>query len=58
LLRREGIRLAVNDLGSANGTYVNGQRLTSFQKHVVAHGDHLILGRLHLIISFGAAELE
>jgi pSer/pThr/pTyr-binding forkhead associated (FHA) protein len=38
LLRREGIRLAVNDLGSANGTYVNGQ--------------------LHLIISFGAAELE
>jgi pSer/pThr/pTyr-binding forkhead associated (FHA) protein len=48
----------VIDLRSANGTYLNGKRLPAYQKHVVAYGDHLVLGRLHLVISFSAVGSE
>jgi hypothetical protein len=51
--RRQGTTLLVTDLGSTNGTYLNGQRLRPHTDHVVVHGDKLILGSLHLIVSFG-----
>ena len=58
LLQREGAYLTVIDLGSANGTSLNGKRLPAYQKYIVAHGDHLLLGRLHLKISFNSAGPE
>jgi hypothetical protein len=52
LLRRRGSYLAVIDLGSANGTTLNGERLVPRHEVLVAHGDRLILGRLHVTLLF------
>jgi hypothetical protein len=49
---RRGNNLIVIDLGSTNGTYLNDELLPPRQDRVVAHGDDLILGRLHLVILF------
>jgi hypothetical protein len=57
-LQREGPQLTVIDLGSANGTFLNGKWLPPFQKYVVIHGDHLLLGQLQLAIYFTATESE
>jgi pSer/pThr/pTyr-binding forkhead associated (FHA) protein len=51
-LRRQGNQLIVTDLGSTNGTYLNGRRLEPGRDVVVVHRDKLILGTLHLIITF------
>ena len=51
-LARHGHRLIVTDLDSTNGTYVNGRRLAPSQPTVLADGDHLILGTLHLAVFF------
>lgn len=42
----------VKDLGSANGTWLNGGRLAPFVPYVLKDGDHLELGRLSLTIRF------
>ena len=39
--------LEVKDLGSTNGTFVNGQRVTAAELH---EGDRLSVGRLELIV--------
>jgi hypothetical protein len=52
VLRRCGVRLTVTDLGSAYGTYLNGDRLLPGQEYEVANGDRLVLGTLHLAIYF------
>ncbi|MEP0764740.1 MAG: FHA domain-containing protein [Chloroflexota bacterium] len=52
LLRRDGERLLITDLDTLNGTYVNGQRLAPRRDYVLQHGDRLILGSLHIIVSF------
>ncbi len=52
LFQRSGIALTVIDLGSTNGTYLNGVRLTPHRLFTVSDGDHLVLGTLHLIVSF------
>jgi hypothetical protein len=44
--------LSIFDLGSANGTYVNGQRLHPHEVRVLRHGDELRLGRLVLGVVF------
>jgi pSer/pThr/pTyr-binding forkhead associated (FHA) protein len=44
-------RLTVRDLGSTNGTYVNGQRVDSGELH---SGDEVIVGRFHLVVTRGA----
>jgi pSer/pThr/pTyr-binding forkhead associated (FHA) protein len=44
----EGDALVVRDLGSTNGTYVNGERC---DESVLAVGDHVIIGRFHLIVA-------
>jgi len=54
---REHVRFAVDntslsmsDLGSTNGTYVNGQRLVA---GVLKEGDELMIGKFHLRVSRG-----
>ncbi len=44
--------LSASDLGSANGTFINGQRLHPEEVRVLRHGDELRLGKLVLIIYF------
>jgi hypothetical protein len=51
-LQRRDYYLIVTDLGSANGTYLNDQRLLPQQGVVAAHGDRLILGTFHIQVSF------
>ena len=40
--------LEVHDLGSTNGTYVNGTRCDQAD---LKAGDHVIIGRFHLIVA-------
>ena len=47
LTRRDG-RLRVEDLNSTNGTRVNGHRLEPFAPCVLAPGDAVVLGEVHL----------
>jgi pSer/pThr/pTyr-binding forkhead associated (FHA) protein len=54
---REHVRFAVDasglsmsDLGSTNGTYVNGQRLSA---GMLKEGDQMMIGKYHLRISRG-----
>jgi hypothetical protein len=54
---REHVRFAVDasglsmsDLGSTNGTYVNGQRLSA---GILKEGDQMMIGKYHLRISRG-----
>ncbi len=54
LLRRQGDHLTVTDLGSTNGTFLNGERLEPGREYVVANGDHLSLGTLLIAIFFRA----
>jgi len=44
--------LSVSDLGSANGTYINGVRLHPEEVRVLRHGDELRLGKLTLTVYF------
>lgn len=46
LIRRDGKRVIVMDLGSANGSYVNGKRLTPNMERLLSHGDVVTLGKL------------
>ncbi|MFO7742777.1 MAG: FHA domain-containing protein [Anaerolineae bacterium] len=41
-------RYLVEDLGSANGTFLNGKRLTPYLTHALENGDELQLGRVRL----------
>jgi hypothetical protein len=45
LLKRDGKRVIIMDLGSANGTYVNGKRLRDNSEHLLNHGDVVALGK-------------
>lgn len=51
-LRREKETLTIEDMGSANGTYVNGQTLIPGQRIVLRHGDEVRLGELVATIHF------
>jgi len=48
VIRAAGGRVIVMDLGSANGTYINGTRLAPQVEHAVANGDVIALGKLKL----------
>ena len=50
LTRLEG-RLWVEDMNSANGTRVNGRRLEPFTPQVLAPGDAVVLGDVHLALA-------
>ncbi len=49
---REQNAVLVSDLNSANGSFLNGQRLISKEVRVLRHGDELRLGKLVLLVSF------
>lgn len=44
------------DLGSRNGTFLNGQQLTQTAPKPLNEGDHLRLGNLEFIVSYGHAQ--
>lgn len=48
----EDSALKVMDLGSANATYMNGQKLIAHQARILRDGDELRLGRLVMRVSF------
>jgi DNA-binding response OmpR family regulator len=49
-IERNGARFQLRDLGSVNGTYVNGQRL--YQPHLLAQHDLIGLGEAAPLLSF------
>jgi hypothetical protein len=44
--------VAILDLGSSNGTYVNGKRLTPSVEHPLRNGDMIYLGKLKIQVLF------
>lgn len=46
----DGASLQVEDSGSTNGTYVNGERV---DRGVLRPGDEVIVGKFHLIVALG-----
>lgn len=46
----ENLRLAVEDSGSTNGTYVNGARVDHAD---LTPGDEVVVGRFHLVVVHG-----
>ncbi|HKY54705.1 MAG TPA: FHA domain-containing protein, partial [Anaerolineales bacterium] len=46
VVKRDNNRVAVMDLGSSNGTYVNGRRLNPHTEETLSHGDIVALGKL------------
>ena len=50
VVKREDTRVAVMDLGSSNGTYVNGRRLNPHTEEALSHGDIVALGKLKIQI--------
>ncbi|MBN1200410.1 MAG: FHA domain-containing protein [Anaerolineae bacterium] len=51
-LIRQSATVMVQDLGSINGTFLNGDKLVSHQPRVLRNADELCLGRMVLRISF------
>ena len=49
ILQRQGVVYQITDLGSANGTYVNGQRIA--QPTLLKNGDILLIGDTQLTMS-------
>lgn len=47
-LHLEGQSLTVTDLGSANGTRINGRQITSHIPYPINHGDILTLGKFKI----------
>ena len=50
VIKRLGPRVMIMDLGSANGTYVNGKRINPNIETYLKHGDIISLGKLKIQI--------
>jgi hypothetical protein len=50
VIKREADRVLLMDLGSSNGTYVNGKRLNPNVEHMLGNGDVVALGKLKIQI--------
>ncbi len=48
VVKREGDRVVIMDLGSSNGTYLNGRRLAPHTEEPLKHGDVVALGKLKI----------
>jgi hypothetical protein len=48
VVKRDGTRVLVMDLGSSNGTYVNGRRINPHVEEPLSHGDIIALGKLKI----------
>ncbi len=51
-LTRQSATIMVQDLGSVNGTFLNGQKLLPYQPRVLRNEDELRLGHMTLRVSF------
>ena len=51
-ITRRGREVFIEDLGSLNGTFLNGKKLIPYFPHVLKSGDELQLGKLTLRVSF------
>lgn len=52
VLQRTDELLMLQDLGSHNGTFINGKRLASYEIHPVNAGDSIQLGNLHFQVLY------
>lgn len=50
--QRDNEQLLLRDLGSTNGTFLNGRKLAPYQTEVLCSGDELHLGQLQMCIFF------
>jgi hypothetical protein len=50
VIKQNGGRIVLMDLGSANGTYINGKRLQANIEQTLNHGDIVALGKLKIQI--------
>jgi len=50
VIKQSGGRILLMDLGSANGTYINGKRLQANVEQALNHGDIVALGKLKIQI--------
>jgi pSer/pThr/pTyr-binding forkhead associated (FHA) protein len=57
-IHQRGSSYWVEDIGSANGTFLNGQRLTPYLPHAIEDGDNLQLGRVRLRAVFYRDEMD
>jgi hypothetical protein len=48
VVKRDANRVMVMDLGSSNGTYLNGRRLNPHMEESLNHGDIVALGKLKI----------
>jgi hypothetical protein len=48
VVKRDANRVMVMDLGSSNGTYLNGRRLNPHTEEALNHGDIVALGKLKI----------
>ncbi len=53
-----GSELLLEDRGSANGTFVRGQRLASGQRAAVASGEKVFIGPMPLVINIGESRVH
>jgi hypothetical protein len=51
-ITRDSDLVHITDLGSTNGTFLNGFRLLPHQERVLRNGDELVLGRLKTYVRF------
>ena len=54
---RKGSGVVIEDLGSTNGTLLNGERLAPYLPAPLKHGDQLQLGKLLIEVSFEASSV-
>ena len=52
-IHRQGSTFLIEDVGSANGTFLNGQRLTPYLPHVLKDGDEVQVGCIKLQVIIG-----
>jgi hypothetical protein len=50
VVKRDANRVLVMDLGSSNGTYINGRRINPHVEESLSHGDIVALGKLKIQI--------
>ncbi|PJF22375.1 MAG: hypothetical protein CUN56_06290 [Phototrophicales bacterium] len=57
VLHLSGKRLTIRDLGSSNGTFINGTQLDSKEAHQLRDGDRLRLGNMVFTVYFDDSQL-
>ncbi|MDX2056101.1 MAG: ATP-binding cassette domain-containing protein [Polyangiaceae bacterium] len=58
LLHSVGGKLFLEDLGSANGTYVRGQRIPPGQRVAVSHGEKVFIGPMPLLLQVAGQDVS